>query len=159
MEIMENGDLYLKVGVDLRQVLVSSAIMSLSSSVFKTMLNSQFREGLSNHVGPGKPVVNLPDDDAEGMIILCRIFHHRTEGVSSTMDAKSSKVIAHLSDRYDCLKSIKPWLLMWMNDNYNEAYGLETLYNTLQVTYLLDLPARFTGISLHIMMQDWRTYT
>ena len=154
IEIVANGDLYLDLDAGTCRLLVSSAILSLSSIVFDKMLNSRFREG---QAGCSKREVSLPDDDAQAMTTLCRIFHHRTEAVSMTIDTQSSKNIALLSDKYGCMNSIRPWLFMWLNEDCDERDDVESLYNKLQIAYLVDLPAKFNEISWYVLLQDWRT--
>ena len=149
IEIVPNGDMYLLLS-DCR-LLVSSAIMSISSPIFAKMLNSDFKEGLKNHQRDEKPVILLPDDDAQAITKICQIFHHQVKDTSSVGSSKI-KTIAQLSDKYDCVDVVKSWIRLWFHEEL-EQFDIGKTNDLFHSAYDLDLPNEFSKLTWNLMKE------
>ena len=124
-----NGNLILKVGEALGQhpfpdqdlegivadqeacyklILVSSKILTLVSPVFDVMRNGKFREGQLQLSAQDPPVLDLPEDDATAMLLLCQILHHRPETRSRSHIPAIAKT-SSLGDKYGCASACHSW--------------------------------------------------
>lgn len=86
--------------------------MSYSSSVFRVMLSSGFKEA-NELASSAKAEISLPEDDPEMMPILCQILHHRHDTVPHALEASQILTLAELSDKYDCAVAVKPSVGEW----------------------------------------------
>jgi len=84
-----SGDMLLVVQVDgkIRELMVSSKIMSVASSAFKTMFESKSQEGIKLQHGPLPASLTFPDDDGAALTTICRVVHFRAREVSSSLTA------------------------------------------------------------------------
>ena len=57
-----------------RRLLVSSKVLSLVSSVFDSMFNSSSKDILHNQPARRGFILLLPEDDAEALTTLCKVF-------------------------------------------------------------------------------------
>ena len=109
-----DGDVVLVVeSQNVKRFLASSKILSLASPVFSKMLSSNFREGMQMAVSY-RPTIVLHDDDPFAMKTMLGIFHHK-ELDEKPMTAERLAVLAIHSDKYDCVKTLKPWIFMWFH--------------------------------------------
>ena len=151
-EISPNGDVNLDLTTDAPlRIVVSSQIMSFCSPVFAKMLDSTFKEGLQNHHGPGRHRIYLPDDNAQAMLRLCRVFHHTThEGCSKTLQPTTWRKLADLCDKYDCVNIMRPWLNTWIP--YSKLPNdMPSLGQILYAAYTVDVPRLFSRVSWKMM--------
>lgn len=123
-----DGDVVLVVeGQNAERLLVSSKILSLASPVFSKMLGPNFREG-TQMADSNCPTITLHDDDPLAMITMLGAFHYKERDPKVPMTAEELAVLAIQCDKYDCVKTIKPWILTWFNnfqrDLVEEEYGL-----------------------------------
>ena len=124
-----SGDLILKVGsaltsteinqgqndaaehiaITCKRIRVSSEVLTLASPVFNAMLNGNFREGQLELNNDSPPTLDLPEDDADAMLLLCQVLHPHAEAEhrirpSFIVDA------ATLIDKYGCYSACSDWL-------------------------------------------------
>ncbi len=99
------GDVIFLVQNKMR-VLVSSKILSLASTVFAAMLGERFVEGQQLSV-TSPPQIELPEDDADTMWLMCRLLHHQVR-VKEERSSSSLVRLAVLAYKYDCLQSLSP---------------------------------------------------
>ena len=122
-----DGDLILVVdGQNAERFLVSSKILSLASPVFSKMLGPNFREG-TQMADSTCPTISLHDDDPLAMITMLGAFHYKERDPEIPMTAEELAVLAIHCDKYDCVKTVKPWILTWFSnfqhDLVEEEYG------------------------------------
>ncbi|KAI7182818.1 hypothetical protein D0869_05930 [Hortaea werneckii] len=108
VDIAADGDIILALPKNL-YIRVSSAVLSLVSPVFKTMLGPRFKEG--NEVRSSRhPIeIPLPEDDGTAMKHLCLLIHGRTGDSYSHGDMTfptQLQGLAVLADKYDCVEAI-----------------------------------------------------
>ncbi|KAJ9615086.1 hypothetical protein H2200_001160 [Cladophialophora chaetospira] len=87
---------------------VSSKHLTLASPVFNVMLNGGFHEGQLQLNKDNPPVLELPDDDAQGMLTLCCILHHHPDALSFVM-LDGVLEVARICDKYGCQPVGKSW--------------------------------------------------
>ena len=148
-----NGDVILEVSCSDGRIhlLVSSKVLSLASPVFSTMLNSRFKEGLSNHPPTGKRLISLPDDNAEAFTILCNAIHYRTDQVPRKLTLVCLENIAIICDKYDCTSALTPWSAMWLHAGI-KSFDAKDLNKLLFAAFVLDDPTAFSRISWEILL-------
>ena len=101
-EETENNDLTYKL------IRVSSKVMTLVSPVFDTMLNGNFRESQLQISSEEPPVLELPEDDAAAMLLLCQVLHHHTNaGLHTEMSVIAA--MSTVSDKYGCASALHNW--------------------------------------------------
>ncbi len=106
------ADLTLLVGEEKREFDVCSKAMARSSAVFKAMLYGSFRE--SQPIDKTEPwIVELPDDDADGLSVLLDIVHSRFHLVPETVAPDRLHRILIVSHKYDMTQFIRPWATTW----------------------------------------------
>lgn len=131
-------------------LLVSSKVLSLASPVFAAMLNSQFKEGLSNRaVSRGSPIP-LPDEDGPAFIVFCAAIHYRTDEVPRKLDLKCLENLATICDKYRCTSALAPWSARWLDEVIGGLSGKD-LERSFYAAYVLDSPEAFSRISLLIL--------
>lgn len=109
IEVVPDADVTLQVrnGVTGVNIKVSGLVLSLTSKVFKAMLNSQFVES--------SKVVNVQETDPDSMLNLCYIIHHQTHSVKS-MDGAELKNLTALIDLWDVRQASEPYLFAELGD-------------------------------------------
>ncbi|KAL2412507.1 hypothetical protein ABEF95_006033 [Exophiala dermatitidis] len=89
------------------RILVSSKVLTLSSSVFKTMLSGNFREAQLPFSKESPPILRLPEDAPGPTGLLCRVLHYDNEALQG-VSSEAIYAVATVSDKYDCSNAIKP---------------------------------------------------
>jgi hypothetical protein len=159
IEIDRTGDLTLVLsknlgstpGMNTRNLLISSKVLTLASPVFAAMLSPRFREGQRSESGTLDPI-SLPDDDVEAMTTLCQIFHFRYDMLPAKPSLELFKNLAVLCDKYDCVAPLRfvseTWLVMWEGTSSKE--DLEIL---LFVSFIFGRAERFASLSERIVKE------
>ncbi|QDS75766.1 hypothetical protein FKW77_008710 [Venturia effusa] len=153
----EDGDLILLVGSEAQtRILVSSKVLTISSKVFKAMLSKSFKEAreLAESANNNETYeLQLPDDDAAAMIVLCKVIHHRSCDVLAESVTMSllQKFASHVH-KYDCIEAarvqvVSDWIVKFADDP-DQTLGLAV------VSYLLDIAESFTKFTRLMLMND-----
>jgi hypothetical protein len=142
-----------------RELIVSSKVLSLASPVFKAMLSGRFKEGidLAEGIASTKPyTLNLPDDDAEATIILCKILHFNINNVPEKPTPVCLEKLAFLCDKYQCISAMKycgsVWLRDWLLVYDSKVPSIDDLCRLLIFAYVVDLPHEFLGVSWRLFL-------
>jgi hypothetical protein len=111
--IVSDGDVIMVVGPDKHQMRVDSHCLRRASKVFDIMLGPNWSEGqeLSQDA---PPQVTLEEDDAEALMIVFYILHHRNEQVPEELSAESILKIAIASDKYDFAVALRFASAHWL---------------------------------------------
>lgn len=120
--VAQDGDIVLIVGPSTcpTKIRVQSVALTMGSRVFKAMLGPHFLEGCSREFngmeGYSKEIV-LPDDDVEGMKIVCNVLHHRNNEIPPYLDGERLLEVAVIADKYDCFEALRFvsafWFVSW----------------------------------------------
>ncbi|KAF6826044.1 hypothetical protein CPLU01_09877 [Colletotrichum plurivorum] len=136
---------------------VSSKVLQLNSPVFKAMLSGNFKEGteLAEKAQQSIPYdLELPDDDAEAMFILCQILHNVYVPESPT--PVTLEKIAYICDKYECINALKycgiVWIRDWLQQFDDEVPAMRDFCHMLVFAYVIDLPVEFSEISWRIFL-------
>jgi hypothetical protein len=129
------------------RLLVSSKVLSLVSHIFAAMFASWFKEGLSsnNPSSSEKPVIALPEDDAEALTLLCKLAHYQTRRVSKCPNTACLKKFAIVCDKYDCVGVFTHTSTMWLKARLHVS-DAEEHTSILFVAYVFDLPDAFSAV-------------
>lgn len=160
--IATKGDVILqlgKVGVGdgVRNVLVSSVVLSLASPVFATMFDGRFSEGQS--LSPASPrTVPLSDDDPECITMICKIGHMQTSQLPTTLTAMDLFKLALVCNKYDCVGVVRAWAIIWIAAllEMPAAQDFEKLF---LATHLLDLSGEFSRVSQSLIRDQSTTFS
>lgn len=107
-----DGDVILLVeGQSTGQFLVSSKILSIASPVFAKLFGSNFHEGMQM-AKSSRPTIPLREDDPVAMRTILRILHHQEPEQVEPMNAERLAIFAIHCDKYDCVKALRPWILI-----------------------------------------------
>lgn len=115
VQIDPSGDLTLRIistGVVEQYVRVSSKSMRLASPVWSKMLDpdSNFKEGSCLPDGQ----ISL-EDDYKALLVILNIAHLRFQKLPRVMDFETLLQLAVISDKYDCIALVLPWLQKWVD--------------------------------------------
>lgn len=109
--IDEDGDVILEASMkeNKRRFRVSSKVFSLASPVLRKMFHSAFKEAteLRDAAFPG--CIELSDDDAEALFIVCNALHYRMDTVPEILPAETLVKVSILSDKCDIRASLRGW--------------------------------------------------
>lgn len=130
------GDLVLIVGElnSQTRIRVSSKVMALASPVLAAMLGPNYREGqaLSKQ---GLLELELPDDDPEAMVCLCKAFHMKL--ILGPISILLLEKIALLCDKYDEALALSSWSDTWLAEFAGSVDGENSLPKLLWISYAL----------------------
>lgn len=117
------GDLVLKVGSKQPKLMrVSSKYMTIVSKVFNALLSPRFREGQTHHDASNP--LELPDDQAEAMELICKLAHHKISKASIILASRLQALVV-VCDKYGCLSSfathVNAVLSTWLQDLRDSA--------------------------------------
>ena len=151
------GDVTLEISFDEKQpggtyLLVSSKALSLASKVFARMFKSGFKEGLSNATTAGMVKVSLPEDNAEAMVILCRVIHWQVDEIPRRITPTCLESLVVICDKYDCAKALSPHGAIWLQAAFEYPTGSGDIEKYLFAAYVLDVPEMFSGITWEIIV-------
>jgi BTB/POZ domain len=96
-----------------RGFVVSSAILSVASQYFRTLLRSEFKEGIETRRGDC-PNILLGEDDPDAMETILSLLHYRNLGDYDVLEPKELATVALHSDKYDCTRALRPWISQWL---------------------------------------------
>jgi len=144
------GDVMFLVQNKMR-IRVSSKILSVASKVFAAMLGERFVEGQQLSVA-SPPQIELPEDDADSMWLMCRLLHHQVR-VKEEQTSTTLVKLAVLADKYDCLQSLG-FLLKSSAEIGLKAGSWEPkeLVEILIVSYVLDDSSMFKEVSTSLVL-------
>ena len=91
---------------------VSSAILSMASPVFKSLLSPRFKEG--TQLQSGSVEIPLPDDDSDSLIIIGHILHFQIDKVPFKLSTQDLLQVARVADKYDLANVLKPMAHCWI---------------------------------------------
>lgn len=134
----------------LRLLRVCSKIMTLSSPVFKSMLEpGRFLEGSLALNKAHPPHLALPDDEPVAMTMLCRIIHYKQEPQDPTV-FESLSGLAVLSDKYGCVSAIQPWFTYCLHQKLSNPSGIDIddLPHLLSAAHFFDDCSAFYGLTM-----------
>lgn len=145
VDIDPDGDVIVKIGDD--DLRVASQVLCLASPVFKAMLRSGFKEGLTAETSSQNPKhIALPDDDPTAFKTLCRVIHFRLDMVPDKLDVDSLQQLAGLCDKYRIIIPMLNCATLWVRKLASDG-DMKTLVRLLVVAVLLDLPEAFDKTS------------
>lgn len=97
--------------------------------------------------------IQLPDDDAASVGIICNITHLRSRDVPNTLSLESLLETAELADKYDVGEPIKPSTQIWIVQLQGSADD-ETRLKLLRAAYQLQHAECFASLGQQIVMQN-----
>lgn len=145
VDIDPDGDVIVKIGDD--DLRVASQVLCLASPVFKAMLRSGFKEGLTAETSSQNPkYIALPDDDPTAFKTVCQVIHCRLDTVPAELDIDCLHQLATLCDKYQVIIPMLNCATLWVRKLALDG-DRETLVRLLVVGDLLDLSEAFTMTS------------
>lgn len=151
------GDLMLVLGPPTCQarLQVSSKVLSLSSPVFRTMLNfkSGFKEGkdLAERTASSPPMeLFLGDDNPNALAIILRIIHVQTRWVPQSLGPERLYEIAIISDKYDMRDSLDYWLGKWAPEKFEGTISMD---KWLFIAFVCGRAVEFRALSRELMLE------
>ena len=123
--------------------------LGTTSKVFRAMLGPNFAEGQSIRTASAqRPAeIRLPNDDADGMRLLCAALHQRNDLLPIQIEASRLLSFAAMVNKYGCATAVQ----------HTATYFLESVAkaggSTLDVVlaaYRLDHPLAFAHATHHL---------
>lgn len=154
IDIDPNGDVVLVCGQS--RIRVSSAIMSMSSSVFKCMLGPYFKEGHSLASAAGSSIeLELPDDDEEALATVCYVVHHKNKCVGKMFSTDQIWNIAVVTDTYDWCEALhlgaQCWIDLHLRDLHTTSHS--KLCRLFGAAYLFKHAALFRQLGMKLVLE------
>ncbi|RMZ80615.1 hypothetical protein DV738_g2564, partial [Chaetothyriales sp. CBS 135597] len=153
-----NGDLLLIAGP--YQLLVSSKVLDLSSSFFRTMLRSNaFQEGIEQPNPSKPPVKKLDEDHPDIFLMICRALHYLPiEPLEAADDFRSFADLCHF---YGCDKALSVHASSWIGREMDN-FPTDTLQVLLWFAFVFRLSRQFQSISVHLARaqspSEWKAW-
>lgn len=125
---------------------VSSHILRMTSPVLKELLGSAGQLSRAGGGAPGCTLLQLPDDDGDTVLLLCKILHLRNDSLPPRLPAGSLYKLAALATRFECVVAVGRSTMQWFEKLYSTKVLSDT-FRIIEAAYLLDEPtyfARFT---------------
>ncbi|CAK1360543.1 unnamed protein product [Cercospora beticola] len=123
------------------KIIVSSAVLSLGSTVFKAMLNSKLKEG-TTLAKTSSVEIPLPEDDSAALLTLCKLLHlHDIEHEEQTAD--HTLQLALLADKYDCCGALRVFYRIWVQKAYDRTKDHDTSVKLFAACFYMKLPTHF----------------
>ncbi|KAL1847059.1 hypothetical protein Plec18170_008835 [Paecilomyces lecythidis] len=111
VEIDPNADVALRV--ESKDLLVSSKILSMASTVFDRMMSN---DGTERSDPNALLILRLQDDDHEALTLLCRLLHHKFDGVSEALPSLHILLdFISLAKKYEFLPSVQFQASHWLH--------------------------------------------
>ncbi|KAM3421013.1 hypothetical protein BST61_g1437 [Cercospora zeina] len=124
------------------KIIVSSAVLSLGSTVFKAMLSSRFKARRLTFAKTSHVEVPLPEDNSAAMLTLCKLLHlHDIEHEEHTAD--HTLKLAHLADKYDCCGALRVFYRLWVQRAYERTKDFDTSVKLFAACFYMKLPKQF----------------
>jgi hypothetical protein len=89
-------------------MVVSSKHLSLSSAVFRALLNNKMQEGDTLR-RQGSLELSLHDDNVSAFAIIMNIIHGRNNSLPDKVPFQTLVNLAVLVDKYNFHESVTPW--------------------------------------------------
>lgn len=137
-------------------LLVSSKVLSFVSPVLAKMFAWEFSSRSSDPPST-IPVIHLPEDDLEVLILLCRIAHHQIDDLPKDIPLDLLVKFATTCDMYDCVRTVSHTSFRWLKIDINGHSSVD-LNRLLYCAYVLDIPEAFEDISKRILMPHCGAY-
>lgn len=139
--IDEEGDVLLRSGI--KEFLVSSKVLALASTYFKTMFGSQFSEGRAlRHTTDPLPL-RISDDDPQALTVVLHTIHFSKQREYWELDVDKQLEVAVLSDKYDCIRALYSDSLRWLQSISAKECTIPSLWKSAIVAHLMHFPAQF----------------
>ncbi|KAK6507832.1 hypothetical protein TWF481_006253 [Arthrobotrys musiformis] len=103
-----------EAGDILDSFLVASKALSLSSPVFRAMLDLSKPYNQSKAGSSGKHEVKLALGHPRLMGIVFHILHHQNKHVPVKFSLEDLTLLAEICDFYDLSEALRPWVLQWI---------------------------------------------
>ncbi|OJD25575.1 hypothetical protein ACJ73_03052 [Blastomyces percursus] len=128
MQIATNNDICLEIRnmpentkVHLQ---VSSHVLCEASNRFNREFNSSWKESIERaeaNSAPGKAicVIQLFDDDADALILLFRVLHHKIETIPPECTPSQLLELVVVADKYCCVEPLFPWTGVWLQGHFD----------------------------------------
>ncbi|KAJ9615081.1 hypothetical protein H2200_001155 [Cladophialophora chaetospira] len=127
-----DGDVILEVGKDYvgtlerdptipsLRILASSDTRICSSPVFRAMLAGTFAEAQVPFTKENPPTVRFPEDSPAATLFYCQIIHPTYPESKLEPHYLDLSILLEFCDKYDCLRSLHPWLDAGMAEDVKE---------------------------------------
>jgi hypothetical protein len=116
------------------------------------MFSASFSEGQRLLV-EGCPVVELGDDDPELMGLILRILHYQGSPTEYVMEAERLAKLSLLCDKYDCTKSLGPWIPTWLRNVGTKDVSPQALGSQILAAYMFGDSLEFRNRSRTATLQ------
>lgn len=144
----------------IKELIVSSKVLSLASPVFKSMVTGGFKGGVelaqtNKANGILNPcAIDLPEDDAGAIVLLCKVLHYYE--VPKRPTTLCLEKLAYLCDKYQCTGAMKycggVWVRDWLRVYDSVDPSIDNLCRLLIFVYVIDLPYEFLGIAWKLFL-------
>ncbi|KAF5677031.1 hypothetical protein FHETE_1933 [Fusarium heterosporum] len=149
-QVGEDGDVILVVGLNKDKIQVHSSFLKHVSLVFRVMMTSAMSEGeaLRNKVDDSPVEIMLPEDSARAIRQILQYLYGANP--CPAPDSVVMKEIAILANKYDMVSRLRYFAFFWLQHipvDTTTMPGMESAWNLLVASYLLEVHAPFFNIS------------
>ena len=146
------GDAILVIASDTKLRVSSGVLANASEPLANLLVSSNFKEGKKRqeHLSKGNQQpfeVMLPDDDPQGMLLLCQLLHHRYPKNIPITSREELIGIAMLANKYLVRSQFGAMMgtMIMIPDELQKDFNAMVDY--LTIAYLLESPTLFTKAS------------
>lgn len=149
VDIDPDGDVIIKIGDD--DLRVSSQVLCLASPVFKAVLRSGFKEGLTAETSAQNPKhIALPDEGSTAFNLVCKVIHFQLDTLPRSLSVDALEQLSVICDKYQVIVPMLSLGTSWVLNKVPDSC-VDELCRLLTVASLLDLPEAFYEVSRMIL--------
>lgn len=140
------------------KIFASIAVLRNESPVFHPMLGPHFLEGqhIANNPGPSFYELHLPEDNAQGMLLIVQILHVRYQEIAQAVETpdfpyERIRHTAILADKYDLCQAINSNFNLLVTQNQITDMKAKDLWHILSASYILGHRQNFKACSIKLL--------
>lgn len=126
-----------------KEMLVSSHVLSLASSVFNRMLEPGFLEGNVDRSQEHPLELSLPDDDPEALTLLFHIIHFSPRRKYDHPHVDLMLQLVQLADKYDCARPVQDASERWLRAHARTEQDLDVLVILIAIAFFIESEEEF----------------
>jgi hypothetical protein len=150
-----NGDVVLDFydsnEVRLGSCLVSTKVLNLACPVFARMFRPGFEEG-EKIIVENCPTIPIRGDKFSPMEMILKVLHYQGD-IRSGLTADTLTELAIVSDKYDCVKALGPWVTLWFDTIQHGTDRTKEFGYLILAAYLFRDDKHFKNISQKAILQ------
>ncbi|PKS08568.1 hypothetical protein jhhlp_004954 [Lomentospora prolificans] len=144
-----------------QELQVASKVLAVASPVFRALIYGQFSEAVDiskarNATDSPLTELPLPEDDAEAMMLLCKVLHFAIGDIPNFPEPQLLERLACVCDKYCCVQVLKfcggIWVRNWLVKYKVDPPETPDICRLFIFTYVAGLESEFSDIAWTLLL-------